>query len=44
MNKHAQITQLLILPGAIDKEQKQEPTTLFTVRDNEGFRSTNEIH
>ena len=44
INKCDQITQLLVLPCAIDKIQKQEAPTLFTVRDNGGFGYTDEIH
>ena len=44
INKHDQITRLLILPCVIGKVQNGEPPIVLTVRDDGGFESTNEIH
>lgn len=43
INKHDQITQLLIFPCVIGKVQNGEPPTILTVRDDGMFGSTNEI-
>ena len=43
INKHDQITRLLILPCVIGKVQNGEPPIVLTVRDDGMFGSTKEI-